>query len=241
MSSQNQNQVLQICLSPELLHLYNVKDHLCVVIDIFRATSCMVAGLANGIQSIRPVAELEECKAWQEKGYVGAAERNAQLVEGFELDNSPFSYMNPKYKGKRVCATTTNGTLSISKVKNDAYKVIVGSFLNLGAVADFIRKEGRNVTLVCAGWKGTPCLEDTLFAGNLAYLCKDSFEMSGDSTQMGIRMFEQSQGKLLSYLEGAAHRKRLGSMGIEKDIEYCLTTDVYSIIPVLVEDELVLL
>ena len=70
-----------------------------VVADIFRATSCMVTGLAYGVKSITPVATVEECKTLQNQGYLAAAERDAMKVEGFDLDNSPFSYMSERLIG----------------------------------------------------------------------------------------------------------------------------------------------
>ena len=37
-----------ICLSPDLLHLFNLKDKIVVVTDVFRATSVMCTALNNG-------------------------------------------------------------------------------------------------------------------------------------------------------------------------------------------------
>lgn len=99
------------------------------------------------------------------KGYFAAAERNALKVEGFELDNSPFSYMDDRLVGGHVAMTTTNGTLSITKAKADAVKVLVGAFLNLGAVANYLQSQSYDVLVLCAGWKGRVNLEDTLLLG----------------------------------------------------------------------------
>ena len=49
-----------------------------------------------------PVATVEEAKKLMEKGYLAAAERNGEMVEGFDLGNSPFGYMNAKVKGKTI-------------------------------------------------------------------------------------------------------------------------------------------
>ena len=112
-----------------------------VVADIFRATSCMVTGLAYGVKSITPVATVEECKTLQNQGYLAAAERDAMKVEGFDLDNSPFSYMSERLIGAHIAMTTTNGTLSIAKAKVGAVKVMVGAFLNLGLKDQFMLME----------------------------------------------------------------------------------------------------
>ena len=84
---------IDVCPTPELLHLYNLEKKIVVVVDVFRATSCMTTAFAHGVSKIIPVAQIEECRLLQQQGYLAAAERNAVKVDGFDLDNSPFSYM----------------------------------------------------------------------------------------------------------------------------------------------------
>ncbi|MEO1099673.1 MAG: 2-phosphosulfolactate phosphatase [Bacteroidota bacterium] len=50
---------IDVCLSPDLIHLHNLKDKNVVIVDILRATSCMVSGLAFGIDHIIPFSNLE--------------------------------------------------------------------------------------------------------------------------------------------------------------------------------------
>lgn len=224
---------LDVCLTPDLLHLHKLDNSIVVVADIFRATSCMVTGLAYGVKSITPVASVEECKFLQDKGYIAAAERDARKVEGFDLDNSPFSYMHESLIGAQIAMTTTNGTLSISKAKSSAVKVMIGSFLNLGALASHLKTEPYDVLVLCAGWKGRPNLEDTLFAGALAEALKDQFMLLEDGTLMAQRLYQQSRDNLLASVANSSHVRRLQRLGIQKDISYCLQTDLYDVVPVL--------
>lgn len=224
---------LDVCLTPDLLHLHKLDNSIVVVADIFRATSCMVTGLAYGVKSITPVASVEECKFLQDKGFIAAAERDARKVEGFDLDNSPFSYMHESLIGAQIAMTTTNGTLSIAKAKASAVKVLVGSFLNLGALADHLKTEPYDVLVLCAGWKGRPNLEDTLFAGALAEALKDQFMLLEDGTLMAQRLYLQSRDNLLASVSNSSHVRRLQRLGIQKDISYCLQTDLYDVVPVL--------
>lgn len=224
---------LDVCLTPDLLHLHKLDNSIVVVADIFRATSCMVTGLAYGVKSITPVASVEECKFLQDKGYIAAAERDARKVEGFDLDNSPFSYMHESLIGAQIAMTTTNGTLSISKAKSSAVKVMIGSFLNLGALANHLKTEPYDVVVLCAGWKGRPNLEDTLFAGALAEALKDQFMLLEDGTLMAQRLYLQSRDNLLASVSNSSHVRRLQRLGIQKDISYCLQTDLYDVVPVL--------
>lgn len=232
---------IDVCLSPELIHLHNLNNTIVVVTDIFRATSCMVTGFAHGVKSIIPVATVEECKKLQESGFIAAAERNASKVEGFDLDNSPFSFMDERLAGNKIAMTTTNGTLSITKAKPTAIKVLVGAFLNIGAIVNYLKSQPYDVLILCAGWKGKPNLEDTLFAGAVTEALKDDFFVSEDSAILSMRAYQQAQANLLGYLMNSSHIRRLQGLGIHKDINYCLQKDLYDVVPILRGNELVLL
>lgn len=232
---------IDVCLSPDLLHLHNLENSIVVVTDIFRATSCMVSGFAHGVQSIIPVASVEECKAYQERGYIAAAERNAQKVEGFDLDNSPFSFMEDRLIGSKIAMTTTNGTLSITKAKPTAVKVIVGAFLNLKAITDYLKSQQYDVVILCAGWKGRPNLEDTLFAGAVVEALQEEYFVSEDSALMAMRTYQQAKENILGFLANSSHVRRLQRLGIQKDITYCVQHDLYDVVPILRGNELVVL
>ncbi len=71
---------IDVCLSPELIHLYDVSDKGVVVVDILRATSCMVTAFAHGVEGIIPIADEKECEAMKLKGYVISGERNGKKM-----------------------------------------------------------------------------------------------------------------------------------------------------------------
>lgn len=223
---------IDVCLTPDLLSLHTIENTIVVVADVFRATSCMVTAFAYGVNSIVPVATIDECRQWQERGYLAAAERNARRIEGFELDNSPFTYMDERIRGADIAVTTTNGTLAITRSRA-AVKVLVGSFLNLDAIARYLKTEPYDVMVLCAGWKGRVNLEDTLFAGALVERLKDSYAMAEDSAIMAWRLYEQGKDNLAGYMANASHIRRLQRLGIQKDITYCLQHDLYDVVPVL--------
>lgn len=223
---------LDVCLSPDLMHLYNVEDRTVVVVDILRATSCMTTAFAHGIESIMPFAKLEDCLAKKVEGYYTAGERDGKKVEGCDLGNSPFEYMNPALKGKKIAFTTTNGTQAIAK-SDGAREIVIGSFLNLSTVANYLRQGSNNVLVVCAGWKGKVNLEDTLFAGALVELLKDNIEPDCDAPLMAQHLYNQGKKDLVAFLQNSSHVKRLARLNIHKDIEFCLTPDQYSVLPIL--------
>ncbi len=229
---------LEICLSPELIQLYELKGKNVVVVDILRATSCMVTAFAYGIKNIIPVAKVEECKVLQAQGMLAAAERDGAKVAGFDLDNSPYSYMHDFIKGSTIAVTTTNGTQAIVKSKQ-ADQIIIGAFLNISTVAAHLLASKKDVIIVCAGWKGNFNLEDTLFAGALAYQLKSTFETTQDSTIMALAMYESNQSDLLAFVNQSQHVRRLANLDIHKDIAFCLQCDVYNSLPVFSLDRLV--
>lgn len=229
---------IDVCLSPDLIHLYPVDDRTVVVVDILRATSCMVTALAHGVASIRPVAKLEECLALKGKGYCISGERNGEKVDGFDMGNSPFEYMSEELVGRHIAFTTTNGTRALDKAAH-AREVIIGSFLNLIAVARYLRSQRNHVLILCAGWKGKVNLEDTVFAGALVSMLADTFTPECDAPKMALHLYEQARPDLPGFLKDSSHVKRLNHLHIEKDIAFCLECDRYDLVPVLREGVLV--
>jgi 2-phosphosulfolactate phosphatase len=223
---------IDVCPTPELLHLYSLQNTVVVVVDILRATSCMTTALAYGVDKIIPVATLEECRKLQEQGYLAAAERDAKKAEGFDLDNSPFSYMDASLEGKTIAMTTTNGTLAITKSRG-AVKVIIGSFLNLSSVTHYLLAQQYDVLVLCAGWKGKVNLEDTLYGGAIVEALQEEFNINQDTALMACRLYELAKHDLMGFLAASSHVGRLHRLGIYEDIAFCLQRDKFRTIPVL--------
>lgn len=237
-----EKRTLEVCFSPSLLHLYDTKDKVVVIIDIFRATSTITTALANGAEKVIPVASVEECIALGEQqiGSITAGERNGQVAPGLQYGNSPLEYPVDFIKGKTLNLTTTNGTRLLHMVK-DADKIIIGSFLNLTAVCNFLIGQGKDVLLGCASWKDRPNMEDNLFAGAVVSKVQEHFEISCDSAHIALSMYENALTKesLLDYLKVGSHYHRLVGYGLIKDLEYCTSVDLHPVVPVLKDGALV--
>lgn len=229
---------IDVCLSPEMMHLYTVRDRTVVVVDILRATSCMTTAFAHGVAAITPFSHLEDCLAMKAKGYFTAGERDGKKVDGFDFGNSPFEYMDKKLEGQKIAFTTTNGTLAIAKSEG-AQQIVIGSFLNLSAVTDHLRKTYDNILVLCAGWKGKVNLEDTLFAGAVVERLKDIAEAECDAPVSAQHLYNLAKADMVGFLKNASHVKRLNKLNIQKDIAFCLTPDQYKVIPVLKGRDLV--
>jgi len=231
---------LSVCLSPALIPLYKVEDYIVVIIDIFRATSSICYGIENGAEAIIPVSQVEECAAYREvePGYLLAAERDGKVVEGFDFGNSPFSYTKEKVACKTVVLTTTNGTHALH-LSRSAKKIVIGSFLNLTALSEWLKVQDENILLVCAGWKNNFNLEDTLFAGAVVEQVKALDFTLDDSAIAANDLYQMGKDDINEYLKKTSHSERLKKLGIEKDIEFCLQVDLTTAIPILKGESLV--
>ena len=230
---------IEVCLSPELIHLLDLKNKIVVVVDIFRATSTMITALANRVTAITPVADLEACRDLRNQGFVIAGERNGLPAEGFELGNSPLSYLNSAFAGRKVAVTTTNGTLAIEKSKSGSAEVIIGAFLNLQATANYLSEKEHDVIIHCAGWKGLFNLEDSLYAGALITALSQSHTFDCDAALAMKTLFQSTKNDMAVFLNQASHAKRLQNHHIGADIDFCLTWNKYDIVGKLVNGELV--
>ena len=233
-----QKRNLEVCLTPALLHLYDIKASIVVVIDIFRATSSICYGIENGADAIIPVATVEACESYRQSGFLLAAERNGEVVAGFDFGNSPFSYIKEKVEGKTVVLTTTNGTHAIN-LSRSASKIVVGSFLNLTALCNWLKSQPNDVLLLCSGWKDKVNLEDTLFAGAVVHLLKNEEFHLDDSGIAAEDLYSTAKDDLNAYLKKTSHSERLKKLGIEEDIAFCLNVDISKSIPVLEGERLV--
>ncbi len=226
---------IDICLSPDLIHQFDLSGTVVVVIDILRASSSIATAIAHGVNHVRIVESLPECRQLKQEGYIGAAERGGKKVGGFDLGNSPFSFMNPELEDQKIALTTTNGTSALKK-SSGALQVIIGSFLNYSAILAYLERLPCDILLFCAGWKGKVNMEDTLFAGAIIHGLKQLFAYDSDAPLMALQLYRQAKDNLKLAVEKSSHVKRLLDLGLEKDIDFCLKHDEYKSIPVLKGD-----
>jgi len=229
---------IEVCLSPALLPLFDIENSVVVVIDVFRATSSICYGIENGAKAIIPVSQVEECAAYQGMDYLLAAERDGEVVDGFDFGNSPFSYIKQKVSGKTIVLTTTNGTHAIHMSKR-AKRIVIGSFLNLSSLCNWLKTQEYSILLLCAGWKNKFNLEDTMLAGAIVYQLKAEGYKLDDAGIAAEDLYILAKDDLSAYLKKTSHSERLKKLGIEKDIEFCLNVDIVTTIPVLEGEKLV--
>jgi 2-phosphosulfolactate phosphatase len=220
--------------------LFKEENAIVVVVDVLRATSAICTAIHHGVDKMIPVAGLDEARKYKAEGYLVAAERNAIKQDGFDFGNSPYHYIDEDLSGKTIVISTTNGTQAIEAAK-DSSTILIGSFLNISSIANWILQQERNVIVLCAGWKNKFNLEDSIFAGalSLKLIQSGKFNTVCDSTIAAGYLYERANNDLYGFLEYSSHRNRLKDLQLENDIRYCLTEDQMETIPVYLDGALV--
>lgn len=211
-----------------------------VVIDILRASTTIVHALSAGASQVVPTESVDQVR-WLQKSLpttelLTGGERHGVKIEGFDLDNSPFSYTEKVVQGKLILFTTTNGTRALAAAR-EAGRVFIGAFVNRAALVQALRKAGQDVHLVCAGTDGQVTAEDCLFAGVVANdLVSDGrFHLAGDAStlmshHLGLAL-GKSHGDIRSVLESSLGGHNLLHLGFAADVERCATENLFSIVP----------
>jgi len=222
---------VEVCFSPALYPLFHNPEKTVVIADILRATSAIITALYHGVEKIIPVKTVEEAKKWKEEGFYAAAEREGLVAEGFDMGNSPFSYMKPELEGKTIALTTTNGTKALMAAK-DCKQILIGSFLNLNITAEYLAKDKNDVLILCAGWKDRFNLEDTLYAGALTKQLTDlyGFNTGCDSAIASVYLYNMARHNMMNFLEISSQRNRLRHLNLDRDVEYCLTENICPVV-----------
>lgn len=238
----NSTPTLYTSFSPSLIHLYDLRDSVVVIIDVFRATSTIAAALYNGAKSVIPVDTVPKAiEVSRHVHGIAAGERDGQLAEGLQYGNSPTEYSEEFIKDKILVLTTTNGTrLLHMAVNNGADDIITGSFPNISAVCDYLIKQNKKVILACAGWKDRFNLEDALFAGAVISRVKHHFTIHCDSSLTAELLYGMHKDDLLSFAKNFTHYHRLVErFGHIDDIEFCLQEDKANVLALYKDGKLV--
>lgn len=206
-----------------------------VVIDVLRATSTIVTALENGAKEIIPVNSIEFAMKVSGDTFSGqtllAGERNAQMIDGFTLGNSPLEYTSEIVKGKSIILYTTNGSKAIVKAKYSS-KLLISSFLNTSSVAKELANSPE-VVIVCSGNNGLFSFEDSTCAGDLInelLELNENVELD-DASKTCHFLFQKNIGEIKNMLENTEHGMKLMDAGFEEDIKYASNKNIIDNVP----------
>jgi 2-phosphosulfolactate phosphatase len=192
-----------------------------VVVDVLRATSTIAQALASGYRRVLCCAEIEDALALRAEfpdSLVGG-ERKAVRIEGFDVGASPREFLEPR--AETLILSTTNGTRAILETAKRCEEVMLGSVLNLEAVAR--ASAGRDAVVVCAGFQGAFALDDAYCAGRIVQLVQGERTDAAIASELLARAFPTA-------LE-AFNTRTYGPPGLEDDIAFCARENVLDVVP----------
>jgi 2-phosphosulfolactate phosphatase len=194
-----------------------------VVVDVLRATSTMVQALATGYRRILCCGEVEEARALRADlaDSVVGGEREAVRIDGFDVGASPREFL--QVRANTLILSTTNGTRTILTAASRCDEVLLGSLLNLDAVANAAHERGSDVAVFCAGFKGAFALDDAYCAGRIADRIGGEPSDAAKAATLIARAFPNAHDALLA--------RTYGPPGLEDDIAYCAQENLLHVVP----------
>ena len=227
---------VHVALMPGEFPDLNLKGRVALVVDVFRATSMVVAAFAAGCVRVIPVADAAAARAkaaaMAPQPVLLAGERGGDPIAGFDLGNSPLDCTPERVSGRTLVLTTTNGTNAMLKAA-EAESAAVAALTNVGAAARWAAARGRDVAVLCAGEQGRFSLEDSVCGGILV-----------------ARLLEVEPAAQLSDAARAAHclgvayaadpdrlkreavwAQQLHRQGRAADLDACVRIDAVSLVP----------
>lgn len=192
-----------------------------VVVDVLRATSTIAQALASGYQRVLCCVEIEDALALRAQipdSLVGG-ERKAVQVEGFDVGASPREFLEPR--AETLILSTTNGTRAILETAQRCEEVVLGSLLNLDAVA---RVAGSgDAVVVCAGFQGAFALDDAYCAGRIVQLVQSERTDAAIASELIASAFSTALDAL--------NARTYGPPGLEEDIAFCARENALAVVP----------
>lgn len=204
-----------------------------VIIDVFRASSTICAILAGGAKYIVPVNFLKEARQLKKDNpdYLLIGERQGLRPKDFDYGNSPYEVSRVYLNNKIVIFRSSAGSHAIIKAqKACADELLIGSFVNASALADYIKEQKPNeVSLIAVG---------TLELGPYRKAAED--QLCAQYIMGLLDGKELNFSKILREIQMSEGAERLRKIGQSKDLEICLKLNLYdNIVPkVIIEQDI---
>ncbi len=227
---------LDVFFVPGQVEDADVEGRTAVVIDVIRATTSIVEGMANGARAIFPTESIEEAmklrSSLDRSETLLCGERKGLRIEGFDLGNSPAEFNAKQVGGKQLVMTTTNGTRAFLAAEA-ANRVMATSFLNISAVVDLIGEE--DVVVVCAGKEDRFSLDDVVCAGHVVRRLEDRADGLAKLNDGALAASElaRSHRPTAAFLRSTAAGQALVDVGLENDLDLCAAVDRHTIVPMM--------
>jgi 2-phosphosulfolactate phosphatase len=209
-----------------------VRSDRVVVIDVLRSCTSIVYAIENGAEKIIPAETVLSTLPRDMTLLCG--ERDGKKIPGFDLGNSPLEYTSEVVSGKTLIFSSTNGPKAMAR-GSFAKEVILCSFVNLDAVAEYLRESSTDISVICSGKLGQTSLEDTVCAGMLVGRMTsgedNGFELN-DGAEIALLTAKAHAKNVRKMIFGTSHGIYLASLGFTQDLEIASALDSVPIVPV---------
>ena len=189
-----------------------------------RATSTIAQALASGYHRVLCCGEIEDARRLRaELGdeAITGGEREAQRIEGFDAGASPREFLEPR--AETLILSTTNGTRAVVAAAASCGEVVLGSLLNLDAVAAHARGRGEDVVILCAGYKDAFAIDDAYCAGRIVA------RLEAERTDSAVAA-EVIAARYPNATDGI-NARTYGPPGLEDDIAWCSQVSTLDVVP----------
>lgn len=150
-----------IDFSPESAERYR-DGYAIVVVDVIRATTTLVTGLAAGRRCyVAPSVELARLRAARLPSPLLAGESGGEIPDGFEITNSPAALALRPDCERPMILVSSSGTRLLHNARHSE-AVYVACFRNHEAVARHVAAHHRRVAVIGAGTRGEFREEDQI-------------------------------------------------------------------------------
>ncbi|MDE2126323.1 MAG: 2-phosphosulfolactate phosphatase [Armatimonadetes bacterium] len=225
---------------PELA--VNTAGSVCMVVDVFRATTVIDVLFSRGCRSVTVAASHDEARsAAARSSGILCGETAGLKPPGFHFGNSPEELSTEDFTDRHAILSTTNGTRAVAAASS-ALLLVTACFRNARAAARHcwdaaLTLGAEQILIICASGEGTPCLEDSAAAGLLIEeltACSDEAECAEptDSAVICRRIWAADQNVPRSLME-ASHAAELANAGLGADFGWCSAVNTSEIVPVL--------
>ena len=215
-----------------------------IVVDILRATTTIVAALANGARAIVPTGASDDAvllaQNLERRDVLLAGERKGERIAGFDLGNSPLEMQPDVVRDKILVMSTTNGTPAIQAADG-------GSATNFTAVvaqvASAVERAGQ-VVILCAGREKGFALEDAYAAGRFAHALipggmRRRVELN-DAAVAALELVKRYGDRWKRAVSASAAAADLIQMGFKEDVLAATACDCYDLVPIYADRQVTL-
>lgn len=220
------SKIIHFEVGVEGAHRAAKRNDLCIIVDVLRASSSIIAAFMGGIKSIH-LGNNESFDVAPDE--IAAGEQNCMKIPHFTYGNSPEELLHTIHKGRELHFFSTNGIPSINACTSYKVPVLIGAIINSEAVGrlakDIALSLDINISIILAGYKGI-LEQDDLLAGSLIYYKQlHSFQVRGEKKPI-------YSDNLFEFLLTSPAGIRLSNLKLEKDIYFCAQEDITKIVPV---------